>query len=112
MDKAERTKRRLMKTSTFDALAMSEEKPVEEWDEAVLTAVLDDTAEVEKRRWIERASWIVLAMVTAGFGYVGGNYIHEEMKPEPWTCVITLVGEKAEDPDVLRCTGGSGQVIE
>lgn len=101
-----------MKTSTFDALAMSEDKPVEEWENEVLEAVLEDTAEVEKRRWIERASWIVLAVTTAGFGYVGGNYMHEETKPQPWTCVITLVGETPEDADVLRCTGGTGQVIE
>ena len=108
----QKARKRLMKTSTFDALATSEEKPVEEWTPEVLTAVLTDTAEVEKRRWIERASWIMLALVTAGFGYVGGLYMHEQQKPEPWVCNITLLGETAEEADHVRCTGGTGQVIE
>jgi hypothetical protein len=112
MGNAERTKKRLMKTSTFDALAMSEDKGIAEWDDEVLAAVLEDTAEVEKRRWIERGSWIVTVVVAAGFGILAGQYVHEETKPQPWVCEITLVGQTAEEPDKVRCTGGTGQVIE
>lgn len=108
----QKARKRLMKTSTFDALAASEDKPVDEWEPEVLEAVLTDTVEVEKRRWIERASWIMLAVVTAGFGYIGGFYMHEEQKPEPWVCDITLLGETAEEADHVRCTGGTGEVIQ
>lgn len=108
----QKARKRLMKTSTFDALAMSEEKPLDEWSPEILDAVLADTAEVEKRRWLERASWIVLAMTAAGFGFLGGQYMHEEQKPEPWDCVIQLLGETANEPDILRCTGGTGEVIQ
>lgn len=102
-----------MKTSTFDALAMSEDKQVEEWKPEVMQAVLDDTAEVEKRRWIERAQWIVLCIAMAGFGFVGGQYIHEQQQPGPWECDVKVAPEATlVDPVIYRCVGGNGEVVE
>lgn len=109
----QKARKRLMKTSTFDALAMSEDKPVEEWSPEVLDAVLEDTAEVERRRWIERASWIVLALTTAGFGYLGGLEMHERDEPELVTCDVKVAPEAAlVDPIILRCVGEEGEFIE
>lgn len=109
----QKAQKRLMKTSTFDALAVSEEKPVEEWSPEVLEAVLDDTAEVEKRRWMERAQWIVLALVLGGFGYLGGQYLHEQQKPGPWECDVKVMpNAPLKEPTIMRCVGGEGEVIE
>ena len=109
--RAERAQRRLMKTSTFYALAEAEDGEPMDWPQEVLESVLADTVAVQYRRRMERAQWIVLALVTAGFGYLGGLHIHEETKPQPWNCRIELLGETADEPDVVRCVGGRGEVV-
>lgn len=109
----QKARKRLMKTSTFDALAMSEDRPVEEWSDEVLDAVLEDTVEVEKRRWMERAQWAVIGLVLAGFGYLGGLHIHEQEKPGPWECDVKVLPDAPlKEPTIMRCVGGEGEVIE
>lgn len=109
----QKARKRLMKTSTFDALATSEEKPIDEWAPEVLDAVLEDTVEVEKRRWIERASWITFALVTAGLGYLGGLYMHEQEKPALVECDVKVAPEAAlVDPIILRCVGEEGELLK
>lgn len=103
--------RRLMKTSTFEALASIETKPVDEWEPGILAAVLEDTATVERSRWIERGWWIALILVGGAAAFASAQSMEPGPTPEPWRCTIEL-SQDGVDPDVLRCTGGTGQVLK
>jgi hypothetical protein len=102
--------RRLMKTSTFEALSSIETKPVEEWEPGILAAVLEDTAAVERSRWIERAWWLVLSMFAIAAVYASATSFAPVHEPQPWKCTIEL-SQDGEDPDRLYCNGGMGQVV-
>jgi hypothetical protein len=102
--RAERKERRLIKTSTYDAL-MENVEDVEDGDlQIVVEDVLADTIAVAKRRWIERGAWITLAFITAGLGWVAGWYMQPEYEPKPVTCDV-LVHGTTKETSVVRCTG-------
>jgi hypothetical protein len=112
--RSERRQRRLMKTTTWDALVETldwDEQDPMDWPQVEFEATMADTIAVEKRRWIERWAWITTAVGLAGLGYVVGVYVQpfENPDPQPWECVVAVVGEKYDDPDVFRCTGGYEQ---
>lgn len=113
--RAERKERRLMKTSTYDALMEGVNLGlVPENSEQVLHEdLLADTIAVERRRWIERASWITFALITAGLGYLGGLYMHEQEKPALVECDVKVAPEAAlVDPIILRCVGEEGELLK
>lgn len=102
--------RRLMKTSTFEALASIERTPPEEWEPGILAAVLEDTAVVERARWIERAWYIVLGLFALAAVYASATSFSPVHEPQPWKCTIEL-SQDGEEPDRLFCNGGLGQVV-
>lgn len=102
--------RRLMKTATFEALASIERTPPEEWEPGMLAAVLEDTAVVERTRWIERGWWFVLAVFAIAATWASAQSMQPGPEPEPWRCTIEL-SQDGVDPDVLHCTGGTGEVL-
>lgn len=105
--RAERTERRLMKTSTWDAL-MENVGPVVDGDsQTVHEEVLADTAAVERRRWIERAAWLTFIAFVAASGYLAGWYMQPQFKPEPWVCDVKVVPDAPlVEPTIMRCVGG------
>lgn len=103
-DKAERKERRLMRTSTFDALMESVGPVVDGDSQIVHEDVLADTIAVEKRRNIERASWIVGMFMMLGFGWVAGWYMQPQYAPEPVTCDVVVHGS-GKEASVVRCEG-------
>lgn len=104
--RAARHDKRLMKTSTYDALAESVEEHLLT-EQVVHEDLLRDTEAVEKRRWIERASWLVLCVVTAGFGYLAGDWAAPMDDPKPWDCIVHVKASTPDDVNVMRCVGGS-----
>lgn len=102
--RAERTERRLMKTSTWDALMESIGPVVDGDSQVVHEDLLRDTIAVEKRRWIERVQWIVLALITAGLGWTAGWYMQPAYAPDPIKCNVIVHGV-GEEPSVVRCEG-------
>jgi hypothetical protein len=49
---------------------------------------------------------MVLALICAGLGYVGGKYMYEQSEPEPWVCDVKVAPEATlVDPAILRCAG-------
>ena len=106
-NRAERRERRLMNTSTWDALMESVGPVVDGDSQMVHEDVMADTIAVEKRRWLERASWITLAFITAGLGWLGGWYLQPQYKPEPWDCTVKVAPEATlVEPTIMRCVGG------
>lgn len=103
-----------MRSSTWDALTESldeDERDPYDWSQVEYEAAMQATIAVNKRRWIERGAWITLAVGLAGVGYIGGVYMQpiENPQPQPWECVVEVVGEAYDDPDVFRCKGGYEQ---
>lgn len=105
--RAERTERRLVKTSTYDAL-MENVGPVVDGDtQTVHEEVLADTAAVERRRWFERVSWILTVIGVLGIGWAAGWYAQPQFKPEPWVCDVKVVPDAPlVEPTIMRCVGG------
>lgn len=107
--RAERKERRLMKTSTYDALAERTEPGLipDNIEQMIHEDLLADTIAVERRRWIERAAWITLAVITAGLGWVGGWYAQPEFQPGPVSCDIKVMPDAPlVEPRIVRCTEG------
>lgn len=110
--RAARKERRLMKTSTFDALtenmgldALDEnERGPYDWSQSDLEGVLADTIAVERRRWLERAQWIVLLLVFAGFGYLTGWHMQPQYAPDPVKCTVVVHGV-GKEASVVKCEG-------
>jgi hypothetical protein len=98
-----------MKTSTWDALTETydeDERDPYGWPQSEFEATIGDVAAIERRRWIERVQWMVLALICAGLGYVGGKYMYEQSEPEPWVCDVKVAPEATlVDPAILRCAG-------
>ena len=98
---ADDARRRVMKSSTFKAIASLEEVPPEQWDEGLLDEVIEDVIAVDRARWFERAVWLFIAITLA----VGGYLLGWSMKPEPhqenvqWDCTVvfdTKAGDKVD----------------
>lgn len=106
-ERAERKERRLMKTSTYDAL-MEGVGPVVDGDvQVVHEEILADTIRVERRRWVERVSWILTVIGALGFGWTAGWYAQPQFKPEPWVCDVKVVPDAPlVEPTIMRCVGG------
>lgn len=106
-ERAERKERRLMKTSTYDAL-MEGVGPVVDGDvQVVHEEILADTIRVERRRWVERVSWILTVVGALGFGWTAGWYAQPQFKPEPWVCDVKVVPDAPlVEPTIMRCVGG------
>lgn len=102
--------RRLMKTSTFEALASIERTPPEEWEPGILAAVLEDTAVVERSRWIERAWWLVIGVFGLAAVYASATSFTPVHEPQPWKCTVELA-QTEKGPDKVHCNGGMGQVV-
>lgn len=99
-----------MKTSTWDALIESldeDERDPYGWTQGEFEATLADTIAVEKRRWVERASWILALIGALGVGWVAGWYAQPEFQPEPWDCTVKVAPEAVlVEPTIMRCVGG------
>lgn len=106
--RAERKERRLMKTSTWDALSEGYDEVVKPGEEqAIHEDLLYDTIMVERRRWIERAQWITLALIVAGLGWLAGWYMQPQYSPEPWDCDVKVMPDAPlVEPTIMRCVGG------
>lgn len=104
---AERKERRLMKTSTYDAL-MESVGPVVDGDAQIVHEdVLADTIAVERRRWVERVYWIFALVAVAGLGWLGGWYTQPQYAPQPWECDVKVLPDAPlAEPTILRCVGG------
>ena len=108
--RAERKERRLMKTSTWDALTevyYDYESDPYSWPQGEFEANIQDTIAVERRRWIERVQWIALVLSAAGLAFTGGWYAQPQFKPEPWDCMVKVVPDAPlVEPTIMRCVGG------
>lgn len=108
--RAERKERRLMKTSTWDALTETldeDEQDPYSWPQVEYEAVMEDTIRIERRRWIERVSWILTIIGALGFGWTAGWYAQPQFKPEPWVCDVKVVPDAPlVEPTIMRCVGG------
>lgn len=102
--RAVRRERRLMKTSTWDALMESVGPVVDGDSQTVHEEVMEDTIAVEKRRWLERAQWIVLLFIAAGLGGLGGWYLQPQYAPQPVTCTVLVQGV-GKEASVVKCEG-------
>lgn len=110
--RAERKERRLMKTSTWDALAENmglefmdeDERDPHGWSQSDYESVMADTIVVERRRWIERAQWIVGLLIALGLGWVGGWYAQPQYAPDPIECTVKVLGLGKEVSEV-KCEG-------
>lgn len=106
---AERKERRLMKTSTWDALCenLDLDHPIDSLTQVVHEDLMADTIAVERRRWIERVSWILTVIGALGFGWTAGWYAQPQFKPEPWVCDVKVVPDAPlVEPTIMRCVGG------
>lgn len=104
--RAERKERRLMKTSTWDALMENVEPGLipENAEQEVHEDMLRDTIAIERRRWIERAQWIVVLLVAFGLGGIGGWYLQPEYAPEPIKCTVKVQGY-GKEASIVDCEG-------
>lgn len=108
--RAERKERRLINSSTWDALTETldeDERDPYSWTQAEFEATMTDVIAVEKRRWIERAAWLALAGFVAGAAWLAGWHMQPQFKPEPWDCTVKVVPDAPlVEPTIMRCIGG------
>lgn len=99
--------RRLMRTSTFKALASLEYGPPEAWDPEFLQETLENTQAVERMRWSERWVWIsaLFALGVAGFSLAWMVKPMPEPEPVEWSCVVTYDHDGKEQ---VECSGVDG----
>lgn len=103
-NRAARKERRLMKTSTFDALTENI-GPVLDGDEQIVHEdLLIDTIAVERRRWIERGYWCFALVAAIGLGWLAGWYMQPEYAPQPWKCTVAVHGV-GEEASLVDCEG-------
>lgn len=105
--RAERKERRLMKTSTYDALMENIGEYADADAQVIHEDLLHDTIAVERRRWLERAAWLALVCFVAAAGALAGWYMQPQFKPEPWVCDVKVVPDAPlVEPTIMRCVGG------
>lgn len=107
--RAENKERRLMKSSTYDALA--ERAVIDETmtmsEQALHEDLLADTIAVERRRWIERGYWCFAIAAVLGLGFVAGWNAQPQFAPQPWDCLVKFMPDAPlVEPTILRCIGG------
>lgn len=102
--RAERADKRVMRTSTFDALASTYEEDPYDLPQEVLEDLIEDTIEVNRRRVLERTTWLMVVVTVAAAAFGTGWYLRPLDEPEPMVCDVTLINE-GEDVTNVRCTG-------
>lgn len=94
--------KKIMRSSTFKAIAELEDVPPSEWDEDLLEEVIEDVIAVDRVRWFERAVWIFVVLVVGTSAFVAGWHFKPEPKMDPvkWDCSV-VIGTR----DKVDCTG-------
>lgn len=102
-NRAERADKRMMRTSTFDALASAYEGDPYDLPQEILDDLIEDTVEVNRRRVLERTTWLIVVVMVAGAAFAAGWYLRPMDEPEPVTCNVTLI-DHGTDVTEVRCT--------
>lgn len=92
----DRIKKRAMRSSTFKAIAALEDGPPELWEEGLLDEVVEDVIAVNRVRWFERVTWVVVLMVVGTSAYLAGWNLKPEPEAFEWECDIAYEGGVAE----------------
>lgn len=97
-----RKRAKIMRSSTFKAIAELEDVPPERWEDGLLEEVIEDVVAIDRVRWFERAVWIFVVLSVGTGAFIAGWFI----KPIPehgrveWDCTV-VVGSTEE----VECTG-------
>lgn len=99
---ADLDREKVMRSSTFKAIAELEDVPPSEWDEDLLDEVIEDVIAVDRVRWFERAVWIFVVLVVGTGAFLAGWHLkpEPEMDPVKWDCNVTVGARNQVD-----CTG-------
>lgn len=108
--RAERKERRLINSSTWDALTETldeDERDPYSWEQIEFEATMGDTVRVERRRWIERGYWMFALIGAIGIGWLIGWYMQPQYEPKPWVCDVKVHPDAPlVEPTIMRCVGG------
>ncbi len=97
-------KRRIMRSSTFKAIAALEDVPPNQWGEALLEEVIEDVIEIDRVRWFERAIWGFVVLAVGAGAFMLGWYMKPIPEPErvKWECTVAFDAKQGDEVD---CTG-------
>jgi hypothetical protein len=95
-------KDRVMRSSTFKAIAALEDAPPSEWEEGLLEEVIEDVIAVDRVRWMERGWWAASLAVGITGAFLLGWVMRPVPEPEPvqWDCTV-----KVGTLDEVECKG-------
>ena len=94
---------RVMRSSTFRALAALEPTHPHEWEADYLDEVVENVEAIDRVRWWERVIWGAVVVITGIGAFMAGWMMRPIPEPEPiqWQCDVKVRGAE----DEVRCAG-------